>query len=179
MKFRIAAITGIFLVLNLSGCIDFYKVSYEINLETPDKGTAAVHLYDLRSDAVKDTDFVTDKQNIFQFALKSDDFLKSMKREGKDILSRELYVVGDTLDANVVYKFDSITDVENMQHDAGFFYLTLEPGDSVVTTNGQIIASKNRKRILWDKSMKNLKFEILSNSFKDSPYKMLGPYYNK
>jgi len=177
MKNGILAITGIFLVLSFSGCIDFYKVSYVINLETPDKGTAFVHIYDLRSDSVRDTDFQTDKDNIFEFALKSDDFLKSMKQEGKNIKSRELYPVGDTLDANVVYDFNSITDVENMQHDSGFFYLTLEPSDSVISTNGQIITSKDRKRILWDKSAKNLKFEILSNSFKDSTYKMLGSFY--
>ncbi len=179
MKYGISTIAGIFLVLCLSGCIDFYKVSYEINLETPDKGTAIVHIYDLRTDAAKDKDLETDKQNIFQFALKSDDFLKSMKQEGKIIQSRELYAVGDTLDANVVYKFNSITDVENMQHDAGFFYLTLQPGDSVITTNGQIIASKDRKRILWDKSSKNLRFEIMSNTFQDSAYKMLGSFYKK
>ncbi len=180
MKYGIFIISGIFLVLSLSGCIDFYKVHYEINLETPDKGTATVHIYDLRSDAVKPNDFETDKQNIFEFALKSDDFLKSMKQEGKDIQSRELYVVGDTLDANVVYKFNSITDVENMQHDSGFFYLTLEPGDSVIATNGQIITSKDRKRILWDKSEKNLMFEMMSNTFNsDSAYKMLGTFYKQ
>jgi hypothetical protein len=179
MKIGMFTLTGILLGFSLSGCIDFYKVSYEINLETPDKGTATVHIYDLRSDSIKEKDFETDRNNIFEFALKSDDFLKSMKQEGKIIKSRELYVVGDTLDANVVYKFNSITDVENMQHDAGFFYLTLEPRDSVISTNGQIIASKDRKRILWDKSTKNLKFEILSNTFEDKSYKMLGPYYKQ
>ena len=177
MKITFFTITGIFLILTLSGCIDFYKVSYTIKLETLDKGTATVHLYDLRSDAVKEKDFETDKQNIFQFALKSDDFIQSMKQEGKNINSRELYVNGDTLDANVVYSFDSITSVENMQHDAGFFYLTLEPTDSVISTNGEIITSKDRKRILWDKSIKTLKFEILSNTFTNGTYKMLGPYY--
>ena len=177
MKILFLSITGLFLVFSLSGCIDFYKVSYEINLETPDKGTAIVHLYDLRSDAVKEKDLETDKQNIFQFALKSNDFLQSMKQEGKNIQKRELYVSGDTLDANVIYTFDSITSVENMQHDAGFFYLTLEPSDSVISTNGEIITSKDRKRILWDKSMKTLKFEILSNTFSGKSYKMLGPYY--
>jgi hypothetical protein len=179
MKFSFLTITGVFLVLSLSGCIDFYKVSYEINLDNPDKGTATVHLYDLRSDASNNKDFETDKQNIFQFALKSDDFLKSMKQEGKNIQSRNLLLKGDTLDAKVVYSFNSITSVENMQHDAGFFYLTLEPGDSVVTTNGEIITSKDRKRILWDKSMKTLKFEILSNTFKNNSYKMLGPFYKQ
>ncbi|HKB86515.1 MAG TPA: hypothetical protein VKD08_10120 [Ignavibacteriaceae bacterium] len=177
MKFSLLAAAGILLVLNLSGCIDFYKVSYEINLETSDKGTAIVHLYDLRSDAEKEKDFETDKENIFQFALKSDDFLQSMKQEGKNIQSRQLFASGDTLNANVVYTFDSITSVENMQHDAGFFYLTLEPTDSVIATNGEIISSKDRKRILWDKSMKTLTFEILSNTFTGKAYKMLGPYY--
>jgi hypothetical protein len=179
MKYGIFVINLIFLVFSFSGCIDFYKVHYVINLDSPDKGTATVQLYDLRSDAVKPTDFETDKQNIFEFALKSPDFLKSMKQEGKEILSRDLFVVGDTLDANIVYKFNSITDVENMQHDAGFYYLTLEPGDSVITTNGQIIASKDRKRILWDKSDTTLVFEILSNSFSDTTYKMLGQYYKE
>lgn len=177
MKIGFLTLTGIFLVLNFSGCIDFYKVSYTINLETEDKGSATVHLYDLRSDADQDKDFETDKQNIFQFALKSDDFLQSMKQEGKNIQSRELYAVGDTLNANVVYNFDSITSVENMQHDAGFFYLTLEPTDSVISTNGEIITSKDRKRILWDKSMTTLKFEILSNTFSGKAYRMLGPFY--
>ena len=177
MKILFLSITGLFFVFSLSGCIDFYKVSYGINLQTPDKGTAIVHLYDLRSDAVKEKDLETDKQNIFQFALKSNDFLQSMKQEGKNIQKRELYVSGDTLDANVIYTFDSITSVENMQHDAGFFYLTLEPSDSVISTNGEIITSKDRKRILWDKSMKTLKFEILSNTFSGKSYKMLGPYY--
>ncbi len=177
MKTLLLSIAGLSLVLNLSGCIDFYKVSYEINLETPDKGKAVVHLYDLRSDAANEKDLETDKQNIFQFALKSDDFLQSMQQEGKSIQSRELHVSGDTLNADVVYTFDSITSVENMQHDAGFFYLTLEPTDSVISTNGEIITSKDRKRILWDRSMKTLKFEILSNTFKGNSYQMLGPYY--
>jgi len=177
MKIWFLSITGFFLVFSLSGCIDFYKVSYEINLETPDKGKAVVHLYDLRSDAANEKDFETDKQNLFQFALKSSDFLQSMKQEGKNIQSREVHVSGDTLDANVVYTFDSITSVENMQHDAGFFYLTLEPGDSVISTNGEVISSKDRKRILWDRSMKTLRFEMLSNTFTGKAYKMLGPYY--
>ncbi len=177
MKNWFLILTGLFLVFGLSGCIDFYKVSYVINLDTPDKGTAVVHLYDLRTDAANEKDLETDKQNVFQFALKSNDFLQSMKQEGKNIQSRNVYVSGDTLDANVVYTFDSITSVENMQHDAGFFYLTLEPTDSVISTNGEVITSKDRKRILWDKSMKTLKFEILSNTFTDKSYKMLGPYY--
>jgi len=177
VKIAFLSAAGLFLLFNFSGCIDFYKVSYEINLQTADKGTATVHLYDLRSDAVKEMDFETDKQNIFDFALKSDDFLQSMKQEGKKIQSRELYLSGDTLNANVVYTFDSITSVENMQYNSGFFYLTLEPADSVISTNGEIITSKDRKRILWDKSMQTLKFEILSNAFSGDSYRMLGPYY--
>ena len=177
MKTAFLTIPVILLLVSISGCIDFYKVSYEIKLDTPDKGTAYVHIYDLRSDAVKEKDLETDKQNIFQYALKSNDFLQAMKQEGKNIQSREVHVSGDTLDANVVYTFNSIASVENMQHDAGFFYLTLEPTDSVISTNGEIISTKDRKRILWDKSMSTLKFEILSNTFSGKSYRMLGPYY--
>lgn len=177
MKAAFLTISVIILLISFSGCIDFYKVSYEIKLDTPDKGTAYVHIYDLRSDAANEKDLETDKQNIFQYALKSNDFLQAMKQEGKNIQSRELQVSGDTLDANVVYTFNSIASVENMQHDAGFFYLTLEPTDSVISTNGEIISTKDRKRILWDKSMSTLRFEILSNTFSGKSYKMLGPYY--
>jgi hypothetical protein len=177
MKTAFLTIPVILLLVSISGCIDFYKVSYEIKLDTPDKGTAYVHIYDLRSDAVKEKDLETDKQNIFQYALKSNDFLQAMKQEGKNIQFREVHVSGDTLDANVVYTFNSIASVENMQHDAGFFYLTLEPTDSVISTNGEIISTKDRKRILWDKSMSTLKFEILSNTFSGKSYRMLGPYY--
>ena len=166
-----------FLIFFAGGCIIFHKVSYELKLNPDKSGTTTVLVSDIRSDAKTDNDFEEDKNNLFSFMLKSDDFVASMKKNGKNIIKRELYLKDDTLMGKAVYKFDNIRGIEGIAYEGGFYYLTLGLEDSVISTNGQIIKSKDYKRILWDSKINPLKFEMLSFSFDEKPYKKLAPYY--
>jgi hypothetical protein len=152
-------------------------MSYTINIDKQTTGTALVVISDIRSDALAGSDLEEDKKNLFDFIYKSQDFLKQMKDEGKIFTKRDLFMRGDTLCGKASFSFQNISNVEKIMFEDGFYYLTLTLDDSVLSTNGQIIYSKDHKRILWDKSYKQLKFEMLGYPFKKGEYTSLSPFF--
>jgi hypothetical protein len=152
-------------------------MSYTINIDKDTTGTATVVVSDIRSDASAGSNLETDKKNLFEYVYKSSDFINQMKDEGKNITNRVLFLQGDALMGKTDFSFESIFNVEKIQYQDGFYYLTLTLDDSVLTTNGQIIYSKDHKRILWDKSFKVLKFEMLGFPFKKDEYTRLSPFF--
>ncbi len=160
------------------GCIIFHKVSYDVKLDTPTSGTATVTAYDLRSNAKTQTEFLQDKKNLFEYMLTSNKFVDDQLKSGKNIISRKVFLDGKKLIGQGVYKFDDIGAVEGIKFGEGFHYLNLEPDDSVMYTNGEVIKSKGYKRIMWDKSIKELKFTMFSFSFDKEKCRTLAPYYN-
>ena len=174
----IFVIMVILLIFTSSGCLIFNTVSYEIKLNPDKSGTTTVLINDIRSNAKTDESFEEDKNNLFSYMLKSDEFIESMKKNRKNIIKRELFLNGDTLMGKGVYKFDNIKGIEGIEYDGGFYFLTLGVDDSVVSTNGEIIRSKDYKRILWDSKINPLKFEMFSFSFDKNPYRKMAPYYD-
>lgn len=170
--------TVIILLFTANGCLIFHTVSYEIKLNPDKSGTTTVLINDIRSNAKTDENFEEDKNNLFSYMLKSDEFIESMKKNRKNIIKRELYLNGDTLIGKGVYKFDNIKGIEGIEYEGGFYFLTLGVDDSVVSTNGEVIKSKDYKRILWDSKINPLKFEMFSFSFDKDPYRKLAPYYD-
>ena len=160
------------------GCLIFHKMSYTINIDKDTTGTATIMVSDIRSDATAGSNLEADKKNLFEYIYKSPEFIKQMKDEGKTISNRELFLHGDTLIGKTDFSFGSIFSVEKIQYQDGFYYLTLTLDDSVLATNGSIIFSKDHKRILWDKSFKILKFEMLGYPFKKDEYTRLSAFLN-
>lgn len=169
----------VFLTFFLNGCIVFHKVSYVVNLDTPNSGIATVTAYDMRSNAGTNKDFNEDKTNLFQYMLKSKEFVVQQKMQGKDITSRKLYVEDDKLIGVGTYKFGNVGAVEGIKYQGGFHYLNLALSDSVMDTNGEIIRSNDYKRIMWDSTFKTLKFTMFSFSFEHNNSRSLAPYYKQ
>lgn len=163
----------------VNGCLTFNTLSYEVILDGENGGKANVVIRDIRSDAVNDTEFSDDTTKLFNDYLYGDDIVKQLKQEGKNITSRNLKVEDEDLNAYVTFTFKEITDIENMMLDEGFYYLTLPLADSVVSTNGQIIISEEYKRIIWDKDVDTLRFEMFSIAFDDGTYRELAKYYKQ
>jgi hypothetical protein len=178
MKNTINLFVIILLVFIAPGCLLFNTASYNVNIYDDGTGDVQVVIQDIRTDAESDTTLSKDKDMLFNYMLKSDEFLQMMKKRGDNIQSRSLYVDGNKLNAKVFYKFNNISDVENMQKDKDFYYLTLQPTDSVVSTNGEVITTAEHKRILWKRDAKNIKFEMLGTSYEGTNYKSLKPYYH-
>ena len=164
-----------FLILAvLNGCLVFHKISYEINTEN---SSATLVISDIRSDAADASSFTEDKSQLFEYHQKSTAFLDSLKKSGRNIISRELFVNNDTLNAKIVYLFNDISKVEGIAFEEGFHFLTIPSDDSILSTNGQVIHSANYKRILWDETIKVLRFEMLGNTFENGEYRSLAPYF--
>lgn len=176
MSILIKMIFSTAIIFSLSGCLLFHKISYDVQVEENGRGTATVVFSDIRSDARSDSEFEEDKKNLFDYIYKSDDFVTEIKKEGKNVVLRDLFTAGDTLKGKAVFKFNNISAVEGIVSEDGFFYLTLPVEDSVISTNGEIIQSKGYKRILWDGKLKNLQFEIYSTDFAEGKNRKLTQY---
>ena len=144
------------------GCLVFNTVSYEVNLEGVNSGTVNIQVNDIRSDALNVSELDQDKNQLFNFMLKSGDFIEQMKEEGKFITDRKLYISDDKLNGKISFNFNDISTVEGIQYQEPFYFLTLGLEDSVVSTNGETIYSEGLKRIMWDNTIKTLKFEMFS-----------------
>ena len=168
----------LFLVL-LQGCLVFNSVSYEVDLTDTNSGTVSMNVTDIRSDAMDASELEKDKKQLFEDMLKSDDFLNQMKEQGRNILSRNLYVENGKLNGSVKYSFEDISSVENFVYQDPFYFVTLNPTDSIISTNGEVVVSKDYKRIMWDKSAKTLKFEMFSTDTDNANLVELVQYFEK
>ena len=66
-----------------------------------------------------------------------------------------------------------------MQFEDPNYYLTIPVEDSIISTNGQITKTSEYKRIVWDKSIKTLKFKMYSDDTNRAGLTSLAPYYLK
>jgi len=174
---RIKKLLGILLLsVSLQGCLVFNTVSYEVKLEGENSGSVNLQVNDIRSDAINVSELEEDKNQLFNFIWKSDDFVQQMKEEGKLVTDRQLYVLNGKLIGNLSYNFNDITTVEGIQYQDPFYFLTLSPEDSIVSTNGEVIKSEGLKRIMWDNSIKTLKFEMFSANVQSGSLVELSQY---
>lgn len=179
MKNRIGYVWLSLLAFGFSGCLVGHRIIYHVKPDKAGAGTAAVYYTDIRSDAANQQEFEEDKRNLFQYMLKSNDFIQDMKNEGKIIETRNLEIQEGKLTGKAVFRFNKLSDVENLAFEDGFYFLTLALDDSVVYTNGEVIKSSGYKRILWDDRIDTLKFEILTEPASGTNLRELAPVYKE
>ena len=154
-----------------------YSVSYEIKPGEKDGGTAIVTIENINSDALDATELKEDKKNLFEYLYKSKDFIEQMKDEGKKIESRELFVENGKLNGIIKFDYDDIEIVEGIIYEEPFYFLTLAPEDSIISTNGEVIVSDDYKRIMWDNTVKVLKFRMFSDEVDNDRLISMAQYY--
>lgn len=162
-----------------SGCIVFHSVSYEVNVNDDGTGTALVTIEDINSDAASKENLDEDVKSILEYGLKSAEFVDEQKTDGKNITSRNLLVEREKLNALVRYEFSNLSKVEGMQFDDPYYYLTVAVDDSIISTNGQITKTADYQRIVWDKSIKTIKFKMYSDDTSKEGLQSLTPFYLK
>jgi len=165
-----------FAAITFSGCLVYQKVSYEITVDGKKSGEAKVTFFDLKSDALGNKEFSEDKDNLFNKLLKSDEFISSQKEEGKEVVGRKLFLSDKKLNGEVTFKFQDVDVVEGIQFQDGFYFLTVEEGDSIISTNGTVVPLNKFKRIIWEGSQKVLKFEMLTD-VNLNDLRELAPFY--
>ncbi len=174
LSITIISFTLIFLT---QGCLLMHSVSYEIKPGETGSGMAVLTIEDIRSDALDAIELNEDKKNLFEFMYKSNDFIEQMKNEGKNINSRELFVENGKLSGIIKFSFNDIEIVEGIIYEEPFYFLTLSPEDSIISTNGEVIVSDEHKRIMWDNTMKVLKFKMFSDDVDNGKLVSMAQYY--
>jgi len=169
----------ILLIVLMQGCLVFHTVSYEINMADEKTGTVTMQVTDIRSDAMNTSELEEDKKQLFQDLLKGDDFVKQMKEEGKNILDRKLHESNGKLNGTVKYSFEDVSKVEGIVYQEPFYFITIPLEDSIVSTNGEVIVSEGHKRIMWDNSIKTLKFEMFSADVESGSLVELIKYFEE
>ncbi len=177
MNFRVLIIVFASLFL-LPGCLIVSKISYRISLKEDLSGSAVVTFFDIRSDAVGNKEFDEDKKNLFDYIYKSDDFIQSLKLEGKFVQKRDLKIETGKLIGSAVYEFNDVEKIEGIRKDGKYLYLTLQSDDEVLSTNGEIVGQNEFKRIIWTQGVKELSFDIASGQSQQRT-KDLKPFLNK
>jgi len=172
-------IISIIILTQLTGCIVFHSVSYEVTVNEDGTGTALLTIGDINTDATSKEAIDEDVKSILDHGLKSQTFVNDMLSEGKRITSRNVVVEKEKLNAIVKYDFTEITRVEGMQFDDPYYYLTVPVEDSIISTNGQVTKTAEYQRIVWDKSIKTLKFKMYSDDTNREGLTSLAPYYLK
>jgi len=150
------------LLILMQGCLVFHSVSYEIIMADAKSGTVTIQVTDIRSDAMNTSELEEDKKQLFQDLLKGDDFVNQMRDEGKNISNRQLYIANGKLNGTVKYSFEDVAKVEGIVYQEPFYFITIPLEDSIISTNGEVIISEGHKRIMWDNSIKTMKFEMFS-----------------
>jgi len=166
----------IILLISLQGCLVFHTVSYEVNLQNENSGTVDMNVYDIRSDALNVSELEEDKNQLFNFIWKSDDFVQQLNEEGKFVTDRQLFESNGKLNGSLSYEFSDITTVEGIQYQEPFYFLTVSVEDSIVSTNGEVIVTEGIKRIMWDNTMKTLQFEMFSAEVENGSLVELSEY---
>ena len=176
---KIIYVLSFILISQLTGCIVFHSVSYEVSVNEDGTGTALVTIDDLNTDATNKDMIDKDVKSILEYGLNSSEFVDGMKAEGKTITSRNVMVEREKLNAIIHYEFSSISTVEGLQFDDPYYYLTIPVEDSIISTNGQITKTPEYQRIVWDKSIKTLKFKMFSDDTSREGLTSLAPYFLK
>ena len=166
-------------ISQLTGCIVFNNVSYEVKINEDGSGTASLLIEDINTDAINNEAIDEDVKSILEHGLKSQQFVEDMKSEGKKIILRDVVIENEKLNAMVNYEFDDITRVEGMQFEDPYYYLTIPVDDSIISTNGQVTKTAEYQRIVWDKSVVVLKFKMFSDDTNREGLTSLAKFYKK
>ena len=150
------------IIMTMQGCLVFNTVSYEVNLDDENSGTVTLNVSDIRSDAMNTSELESDKDQLFNFILESDEFVQQMSEEGKFIQDRKLFTSDGKLSGTLKYSFDDVSKVEGIVYQEPFYFITIPLEDSIISTNGEVIVSEGHKRIMWDNTIRTLKFKMFS-----------------
>jgi len=165
------------LILLAQGCLLMHTVSYEVKPDEMGAGTVVLSIEDIHSDALNAYELKEDKKNLFEFMYKSNDFVEQMKDEGKIINSRKLFVEDGKLNGEIKFSYNDIETIEGIIYEEPFYFLTLSPEDSIISTNGEVIISDEHKRIMWDNTIEVLKFKMFSDDVEDEKLINLSYYF--
>jgi hypothetical protein len=162
------------LTLSIPSCVIVGMTEHRVQFRQDGTGRAWLRLTDIRSDGATDSTVARD------FAIMMDSFEKEgiddFEKDGRTITNRRFIVHGDTLSAEIEYRFDSLEAIEGLNVTEKEIFVIVPAGREVVRTNGKIgVGEGGSLRILWDRHTETIFYNIREKG--SLPGVSLAPYY--
>jgi len=164
------------MLLLLPGCIIIRITDHRIKFNKDGSGEGMIRLVDMRTDARTDSAALGDFATLI--ASFNKDSVTDFERKGRKITSKQLFVHGDTLIAEVAYIFPSMDAVEGIHSRGDEIFVVVGQDREVVRTNGRVTSWKDsNSRIVWEKDTKRLQYVIREKVL--PPTRSLAAFYVK
>jgi hypothetical protein len=141
------------------GCILIQTTEHRINLKPDGSGEAVLRLIDIRTDEMSDSLAEQDcRIMLTSFDRKG---IEDFEANGRTVISKQLFVQADTLNAEIGYTFEAITAIEGLRVTKDELYLIVKADKTITKTNGRIEPwQKGAQRIIWERGAERLIFRI-------------------
>jgi len=160
----------------LPACLQIRTTEHRIKLNKDGSGEAMMRLIDIRSDASNDT--VLARDYAVMMASVQKEGMQLFEQGGRKVISRQFFVGGDTLNAELVYTFPNLDGVEGLKFSDREMFVVVNKGREIVKTNGSVQSwARGARRIVWPRDAKRLMYQISETAL--SPGVSLAPLYLK
>jgi hypothetical protein len=164
------------LALMLPACILIRTTEHRIKLNDNGSGEAMIRLIDIRSDGRTDSALARD-YSIMMASLEKEG-IAEFEKGGRKLLSKHFRTSGDTLIAEVTYKFQNLEQIEGMKVKKDELFIVVNEGREIDRTNGSVESwTHDTKRIVWPRDAKRLMYRISEKTI--PPTVSLAPLYLK
>jgi len=169
------ALTALLAIL-LPACLLIRTTEHRIKLNKDGSGEAVIRLVDIRSDAMNDT--VLARDYAVMMASVQKEGVQLFEQGGRKVVSKQFFVGGDTLNAELVYTFPNLDGVEGLKVSSSELFVVVNKGREIVKTNGSVQSwARGSRRIVWPRDAKRLMYQISETAL--SPGVSLAPLYLK
>jgi hypothetical protein len=158
------------LLIILSGCLVYETVEYRVNLNPDGKsGTIYIKFGNIESSEAEPTKQNEDFEELLS-KWKDDKYLLERMNDGVYIKKREL-----TLDHGVLVwqEVGVFSDVQKMKDGISFddtTHITLAKDETVLSTNGTVLLSKDSTVVVWPPHTRDLRIKIQQRDFKPTSH---------
>lgn len=171
---RLRAAAPVVLALLLNGCLLVRTTEHRMTLNGEGGGDALLRLVDIRSDADTDSGRALDYAELEDIL--ADSTLRGFVTPGRAVTGRRLQLRGDTLIAEVTYRFDAAEAVEGLSLQRGGYTVTVASHRELVGTNGSVETLRDGSlRIAWPPDARTLQYTVSERA--PDPGVSLAPWY--
>jgi hypothetical protein len=145
--------------LLLPACLLIRTTEHRLKLNPNGSGEGLMRLVDIRSDGRSDSALARDYAVMMASVQKEG--VAEFEQGGRKVVSKQFYAGGDTLNAEIVYTFPNLEQVEGLKVKKDELFVVVNEGREIVKTNGSVKSwIRGSQRIVWPRDAKRLMYQI-------------------
>jgi len=163
-----------------TGCLTFKTVEYDLTITKDLSPKGKVIFRGIGSDVVDSDQRKLDLEGLYDYGLKSQDFVKDRKAEGKTVTGRKLYLKDDLLVAEIEFTVKHVGEIEGFYINDSYIYIDVDKDSELNAANGEVNSYGGGKQVLWKKGPGKIQYSVsVFNDEQWAPFSLTQEYKNK